>query len=68
MFAKPKCDNVQIVMVFTLFSHVVTALLPCDRILTQCDKLEMEQYTQKCTESGVYYNTVVFYSKDLLGI
>ena len=43
----------------TFFSHVVMALQPSDRIPTQCDKLEIEQYTQKCTESGLYYNKAV---------
>ena len=31
-------------------------------------ELKIEQYTWKWTESGVYYNTAVFCSKDLLGI
>ena len=52
----------------TLFSHVVMALQPCDRVLILCDKLKIEQYTWKWTESGVCNNTAVFYNKDLLGI
>ena len=39
----------------SVFSRVVTALQPCDRVLTQCDKLKTEQCTCKWTESGVYF-------------
>ena len=42
------------------------ALQPCDRVLARCDKLKIEQQIRKETESDVYYNTGVFYSKDLL--
>ena len=52
----------------TLISHVVTALQPCDRALMQYDKLKIEQYAWKWKESVVYYNTAIFYCKDLLGI
>ena len=34
----------------TLFSCVVTTLQPCDRILTQCDKIKIQQYTCKRTK------------------
>ena len=51
-----------------LFSRVVTALQPCDQVFAQCDELKIEQCTWKWTESGVYYNMAIFYSKDLLGI
>ena len=47
----------------TLFSNVLTALWPCDRVLTQCNKLKI----RVMKGSGVDYNTAVFYTKDLLG-
>ena len=43
--AKNRFSVALIRAITTLFSHVVTASQPCDRILTRCDKLEIEQYT-----------------------
>ena len=40
-------------------SRVVMVLQPCELVCAECCHHE---------ESDVYYNTAVFYSKDLLGI